>query len=399
MPRGSLRLTNVGFLAGIFLFSSLGSLAQQAATTQSISSRGEISFPDQKRWLGADDAYSIPLEDGRSLWLFGDTFIGAMPESPRTAKSAFIRNSIGISTCSAGKCTIEYFWANMNSDKPDSMFSVPGTDWFWPMDGFVYKGTLYITMMQMHAVKDGGPMGFDFSGTTVAIIPNYTAPPDQWKISYKSLNVGGKALPGVSIILGQGKGGNPDPENPNGANFLYVFTLVQGDKPMSQHLGLLRLPLTQLNAIARPGGAAWEYLRANSTWAKWADAEKVLPNDHANVLQPGATEMSVRYHDSTKQWIAVYPSFGMKTAEYAVSDSMTHGWQPGKTLYTYPEAQPTHPNYTKNVFCYAAKEHVELEAEGQLVFTYACNSFQESELFDKTQLYRPIVVTKPLPKD
>ena len=382
-----------------FAFTWCGtSTAQDAVKTKAYESRGDLTFPDQKSWLGADDAYSIPLENGHSLWLFGDTFIATTPQSPRTPNSHFIRNSVGITACTGGRCPIEYFWAKMNSDKPDSLFSPPGTDWFWPMDGFIYKGVLYVAMMQMHEDKGGGPMGFDFSGTQLAVIPNYMAPPDQWNISYQKLNAGGKAVPGVSIVLGQGKGGNPDPDNPHGADFVYFFTVVQGDTPLAQHLGLLRFPLSQLGAMVRPGSTVWEYLRANLSWGKWADTEKSLPSDHANVLQPGATEMSVRYHESTKQWIAVYPTADLKTAGYALSTSMTHDWQPGKTLYTYPEGQPSHPNYTKNVDCYAAKEHAEFEAEGQLVFTYVCNSLKESELFEKTQLYHPVVVTKPLPK-
>lgn len=396
MPRARSRIVEILFLAGAFLCTGAVVCAQQTKGAHAIESRGELTFPDQKSWLGADDAYSIPLENGRSLWLFGDTFIGATPTSVRTAKSGFIRNSIGISTCAAGKCTLEYFWAKMNTDKPDSMFAIPGTDWLWPMDGFIYQGTLYITLMQMHA-EGSGAMGFAFSGTQLAIIPNYQAPPDQWKIHYQQLNVGGSAVPGVSIVLKQGPGGNPDPKNPHGMDYVYVFTLVQGDTPAVQHLGLLRFPLNLLKATERTGNSAWEYLRANQTWAKWGDGEKILPSDHAVLLKPGATEMSVRYHESTKQWIAVYPAPGLKPAEYALSDAMTHGWQPGRTLYAYPEMQSSHPNYTKNVFCYAAKEHVEFEKEGQLVFTYACNSFQESELFDKTQLYHPVVVSQPLP--
>ena len=34
------------------------------------------SFPFQDGWLGADAAYSIPLPDGRSVWIFGDTLYG-----------------------------------------------------------------------------------------------------------------------------------------------------------------------------------------------------------------------------------------------------------------------------------------------------------------------------------
>jgi hypothetical protein len=222
--------------------------------------------------------------------------------------------------------------------------------------------------------------------------------PDQWTIEYEPLNTGPNAVPGVAILVGQGPKGNPDPENAHGASYAYFFTLVQGATPEGQHLGLLRIALDKLPDSARPAGSAWEYLKSNGNWGEWPKTDTILPGDHAVVLTPGATEMSVRYHQTTKQWIAVYPDSRLKKADYALSNSMTHGWQTPKTLFAYPEMEPANANYTPNVFCYAAKEHVELEHHGELLFTYACNSRKEEELFDKTKLYRPMPVTLPLPK-
>jgi hypothetical protein len=242
-------------------------------------------------------------------------------------------------------------------------------------------------------------MGFAFSGVQMAVIPNYTQPPDQWKIDYAPLNTGASAVPGVSIVVRQGVNGNPNPADPQGANYAYFFTLVQGVTPAAQHLGLLRIALAKLGDAARPAGSAWEYLKADASWGAWPKTDTALPADHAAVLTPGATEMSLRYHEATQQWIAVYPDAGLKKADYALSDSMLHGWQAPKTLFAYPEMEATNANHTTNVFCYAAKEHVELEREGQLLFTYACNSYKEEELFAKTKLYRPMPVTVPLPQN
>src|ERR1700685_3811109 len=57
------------------------------------------SFPFQDGWWGADAAFSIPLPDGRSVWIFGDTLYGdhrvVTGNDPR-----MVRNTIGISRCS-----------------------------------------------------------------------------------------------------------------------------------------------------------------------------------------------------------------------------------------------------------------------------------------------------------
>jgi len=37
---------------------------------------GELFTNNLSRVIGHDGAYSIPLDDGRSFWTFGDTLIG-----------------------------------------------------------------------------------------------------------------------------------------------------------------------------------------------------------------------------------------------------------------------------------------------------------------------------------
>jgi len=357
-------------------------------------------FPCQQGWLGADGAYSVPLGNGTGLWIFADTFVGPSSATSHTQSNGFIHNSIAISACASQSCTYQYYWTGMNTSSQGPVFSVPGssTDWFWPMDGFVYNGTLYLAFMQMHATGSGGAFGFAYSGAQLASISNYTTAPSQWSITYQPLNTGGSAVPGVSIIVGQGPNGNPDPTNPQGANYAYFFTMVPASNSSTPpYLALLRLPLTQLNSATRPGNTNWEYLKTDSTWGSWLDTDTVLPSDNAAVINPGATEMTVRYHSSTNQWIAVYPLGLDNKAHYAISSSMTSSWGASENLYSYPEMQSGNPNYTPNVFCYAAKEHTELESAGQLVFTYACNSTQASDVTNNMNLYRPVVVTQSLP--
>jgi len=97
----------------------------------------------------------------------------------------------------------------MGTGTQGAVFSAPGSDWFWPMDGFVYNGTLYLALMQMHATGSGGAFGFAYSGAQLASVPNYTASPSQWIVTYQNLNTGENAIPGASVIVGQGPGGNP----------------------------------------------------------------------------------------------------------------------------------------------------------------------------------------------
>src|ERR1039458_8379627 len=57
------------------------------------------SFPLNPSWQGADAAYSIPLPDGRDVWIFGDTLFGKNRALGSNGDPVMVRNSIGISTC------------------------------------------------------------------------------------------------------------------------------------------------------------------------------------------------------------------------------------------------------------------------------------------------------------
>ncbi len=375
---------------------SLG-MGRIVSANSGASSHRRAFFPYEQGWLGADSAYSIPLGEGKSVWLLGDTFVGAPNATSRQHATGFIHNSIAITSCTGQDCSFHYYWAGMNTPKPAAVFSVPGSssDWFWPMDGFVYHGTLYIALMQMHA-QGTGAFGFAYSGAQLASVSNYLAKPSQWSIRYQKLSTGENAVPGASIVVDAGPDGNPDPANPHGADYAYFFTVVPKANS-SPFMALLRLPLSQLNSAARPGNASWEYLKSGSKWSRWSDTATSLPGDAAAVINPGATEMTVRYHASTKQWIAVYPIGMDGQAHYSLSASLLGPWGPSESLYAYPEMQQSNTNYTRNVFCYAAKEHVELERAGQLFFTYVCNSIQVSDITKNMNLYHPVAVTKPLP--
>lgn len=350
-------------------------------------------FPYEEGWLGADDAYSVSLGSNKSLWFFGDTFVGSPGATSRTQATALIHNSVGISACPAQGCTFHYFWNGMNSSHPDPVFVAPGHHWFWPMDAFIYHGTLYVALTEMYSAGRG-TFGFATAGTQLASIKNYTEPPTQWKIEYQSINSGSNAVPGVSIVVGQGPGGNPDPADPDGAGYAYFWT----DTTNSAYLALLRVPLAELNRLSRPGTASWAVLNTRGTWEPWASTTTTLPSNVAHVLSPGATEMTVRYHRSTKQWIAVYPVGLDRAAYYSLSPTLTGGWGPSEVLYQYPEMEPSNPNYTPNVFCYAAKEHTEFESSGELAFTYVCNSTVASDVANNMNLYRPVLVIQKLPR-
>src|SRR5580658_1951309 len=138
-------------------------------------------------WLGADDAYSVPMAPGKGLWLFGDTFVGGENTELLSQAKTMVRNSVGISICKANAdCTMRYFWQHPADPKPRSFFDT-GTDdlWYWPLDGFFEGKTLYISLLAVRnkpGPQSNDAFGFEIAGTKLATISNPHASPDKWHV-------------------------------------------------------------------------------------------------------------------------------------------------------------------------------------------------------------------------
>jgi hypothetical protein len=395
----SLPMVVIFWLSAVCHFASLPLYAQGASESKTGPSNPLISFyPYRQGWLGGDAAYSVPLSPGRSLWLFGDTFIGMPSAADRSATYGMPRNSIGVANCPvSGACHIEYFWSRMGSTAPTAYFDTKSSDWYWPLDGFVANGLLYAFLESMHN-QGTGAFGFDYSGVVLATISNFTGPPDKWDVKYQTVVTGNVAVPGTAVVTQQGIGVNPFPADPHGAAYAYLFTWAK-PKSGSAFTGLTRIQLTKLASAALSDGN-WEYLTSGNLWVLWTGP--ALPEDAMHVMGAGHTEFTVKYHSEAGRpgkWLAVMPSssFMDKRGVYSVADSIAGPWTAPATLYTYPEMQPTNPSYTPNVFCYADKEHPELEQGNALVFTYACNSLKLPEVMADRTLYHPILITVPFP--
>ncbi len=327
-------------------------------------------------WQGADDAYSIPLPDGRDVWIFGDTLYGAVRlvkgNEPRMTHS-----SIGISSCGPdGSWHLKYFIKRDKKGQAASFF-VPKdpVHWYWAMDGFAAGGNLWITLLCIKPATHPEPwaMNFETCGTDLARIGNSQKDPDHWEISYFPLVADGvKAYPSASAVVQD--------------DYVYIFALYEsGERPLLA----TRIPLSGLSEPQ----AHLEYLSAEGAWVKGFSPERAKV-----IMQKGATELSIRYHPELKQWLAVLldPAFFSEKVLLRSAPSLMGPWTEGDIIYRIPEMLPG-PRRDKDTFCYAGKEHPELEHPGELLFTYVCNTMAVPKLTSETDIYFPQVVSLPMP--
>jgi hypothetical protein len=343
-------------------------------------------FPDRDGWYGGDGAYSILLDGGRTLWLFGDTFVSDQAgRQDRADMDLVLGTTLAISTCDRdGQFTIRYF-LKKREGRFISSFGDP--QWMWPQDPFKVRGRLYIPLAVIEPAPEmEGPFKFRVAGQKIAVIRNYhSKDPDGWSVEYldwsAAIPQGIAAFAATSVVRGS-------------KVYFYPFCVPSEEAPGVLGNILVRIPIDRL----RDPAGAMEYYAKDGTWKKGLDLAKAKI-----VLDAGVSELSVRYHESRKRWIAVYLSAhnGGNRLIYRSAERPEGPWSDPKVLIgALPEVNPADPKYHKNNFCYAGKEHIQFARKGRLVTTYVCNSLDDMEKGDqfirnRLFLYRPVVNEVP----
>jgi hypothetical protein len=377
-------------LLAVFLWSAYPPSALAGADAATLTCAKCIpSFPDKDGWYGGDGAYSIRLDPRRTLWLFGDTFVSTEEgKQDRVDMDVIMGTTLAISTCSPeGKFNIQYF---LKKKEGKFVSSFGEHEWLWPQDPFIVEKaaspghsiskTLYIPLLVVEARPQAdGALQFGIIGNRLARINDFKGQdPNQWTVTYIDLT---PAIPGqiqsfatTSVVYGQ---------------YVYFYPVLGISGNM-----LARIPLEKIDQPA----AAIEYLAKDGIWEKGLN-----PTDARIVLDAAVSELSVRYHEDRKKWIAVYMALEKKGDKllYRESDRLEGPWSPPAPLIINISAvDPKSSQYDRNTICYAGKEHSEFSKGAFLVTTYVCNSLADirnrlSFIRKNLFLYRPVVNVVP----
>jgi hypothetical protein len=339
-------------------------------------------FPDKNGWYGGDGAYSISLDQERTLWLFGDTFVAHEEgRKDRIDMDVVLGTTLAISTCSANnEFKIQYYLKKKNKKFVSSFGE---NEWLWPQDPFIVNNVLYIPLIAVTATdKKGELFNFKITGHKIARIKNFAvADPYKWSIDYIDLT---PAIPPeiaafatTSVVYDKN---------------IYFYPFYVYSKGKVNVLGniLARIPASKID---NPAGVV-EYFTKDGKWENKPDSEKVKI-----VLNACVSELSVRYHAADKKWVAVYLNTQNKGDRflYQTADKPEGPWSEPKNLgVPIHEIDPQSNLYNKGNFCYAGKEHIEFSRDKNLVVTYVCNSAEDMQshtsfIRRNLFLYRPVV--------
>jgi len=350
-------------------------------------------------WLGGDVAASVPLGDGRAVWLFGDTLLGSVQiDCPgnedychRVAdEDAFIANSVGVLPPDG---PLAFHW-RQQGETAGPIFRAPAADEIiWPL-AVVRLGDRLLIAANLHTRT----AGLTPVGNAYLMVADARGPPEHWVVTRHM-------APGVLDLDDQQRALTWTTALVPADGWLYVFG--QRGVGFYARTVLARLPLDTI------GGAGWqlapEYLLdvegGGTTWSSALDVGRL----HEVVGLPGTTEATVDRHP-TFGWLTYrLAPFGSEIHQYS-AQSLEGPWSDDGVAYTLPAPwsgpcrAPAPSCAGSGWIAYGVKSHPELAPPGWVVLTYNVNLLNDRGgstarvLWDVPGFYVPHVVSgSPLP--
>lgn len=329
---------------------AVGTTFDWAVPAPSEEARFDVTGPG---WIAGDSTYSVALPDGRTLWLFSDSFIGEVTASGQPKPGmAMVHNAL-ITEDDSGRLSTR------TRRGPESFFPDPsGENYYWVQDATVEGGRL---VAFLSLTKQVGEDGFAWERNALATL----SLPDLTTTSITDLPTGDGA---AKVAWGAGIMTTP--------THTYVYGVE--DLEQSKHLHVAKVPAGNLTHLDR-----WEYLGVDG----WTSD----PGASTRVASGVANEVSVMPHRDGYLMISSDTSAPFSSQIVAwTACSPTGPWTQKQTIYETPESQ------VANRFTYNAHGHPEIGDRGQLLISYNVNTFDFDELNRDPTLYRPSFITLDL---
>lgn len=315
-------------------------------------------------WTGGDSTYSVPLPDGRTLWMFSDSFIGTVnPVSGlRSSWIVNVRNAL-VTTGKNGSSFTTLYDNGANVNHPASYFLPSNSkDWFWVGDGIVLPQSSgeYVVVMFLLEWTTTSTNPLQFVGNTLVEL----SPPNMTVLAYQNLNLPPTIEWGSSLLL-DGK-------------TVYVYGIEDlGAKGKFAHVAR-----TIIGQLSNP-----------STWTFWNGSAWVpgLANS-ARILGNISNEYSVSKINNTYVMTAMDTSSPYGTWKNIVTYTATSPWGPWvnrTVVYQTPETGQD------SLITYDPRAHPEFTQDNQLLISYNVNSLNARELVNAS-IYRPRFIIVPL---
>ncbi|MBI9067078.1 MAG: DUF5005 domain-containing protein [Salinivirgaceae bacterium] len=311
-------------------------------------------------FTGGDGTYSVELPDGKTLWIFGDTFLGTIePDGSRKKTNPmYIRNSFVVQD---GNELTTLYQKIEGCDHSmiippkviDSEFTITEEmQWYWPGDAFIENNELKVFVSEFHQ-SDTGMWSFEWKGTALV---SFSLPEiKQTSIVHFNFNNEKEIHFGHAVFEDE--------------DYTYIYGLGQG-KPY-----VARVKAGNIEAD-------WEF----QTTQGWSPiSSESIPM----IEMDGSEQFTVMKRKGKYIYITQLGDFSTKICSFT-SDKPYTGWSNKKELYSTPLPETKH-----NLITYNAVAHPQFIENNSLLISYNTNSFLLSDHFKNADIYRPRFIRVP----
>lgn len=299
-------------------------------------------FTRNEGWTGGDATYSVDLKNGKTLWLFGDTFLNQVNPDRSRPSFRLINNSVVLQD---GASMTTYHGGT--TSKP-AAFAIPpdAGEWYWPGDGTVAGGKLYLFM---HGFGTGGGGAWDFFRTSVDLL---TIDPQTLKIESNKRLFDDPLISWGAAIL-------------EDAAYTYVYGVLSDDTGKDLYVARTNADLT----------TPWEYFTGIEWVTDPLDAEAILED---------VSEQFAVFKDGDVYYLLTQNNFFGKDIHLFDASAPEGPFENDRVVYCTPETGG-------NIFTYNAFAHPHVYSDSLLV-SYNVNSFESNDLLKSADNYRPFFV-------
>jgi len=380
---------------------------------------GTLFKENSARVLGHDGAYSIPLENGRTFWSFGDTLLGperrgfdpqkiditqwcfndpwARENISMISNSGLMSEAKTIQELMHGN--FQYFVREEESEKekiveareiipvPEKMRDrTEGRMAFWPFDGIQIEGKLYVFYFMVRCIMT--KMELQGVGLARSTYPyeNFERLPALNSVTPKNLEEEKEKFiwwdnSGKDEKLSQIPGFGTAVLRKIINGYIYIY----GSK--LETMGNRVVPCVYLSRVSKNAVediTEYEYLveapsKNNGFEPVWGEK----PEESAVIFDGNANELSVSYNSYLKKYVAIYSYAGTlykkginDEIHMRVADKPEGPWSSPIIIYKPKRSM-------KKDFCYAAKEHPEYSRDGKTIYvTYVSHQRYFPELIE-----------------
>jgi len=306
-------------------------------------------------WCASDATISLLLPDGKTLWLFGDTFIGQKTGdfSMNVSGSTFINNS---AIMDDGESMTSIFGGTLSN--PTSLIPGIGPDIFWPEHATIENDTLKIFAIQIIYVDNGTPR-FNFR-TGRTFLAKFTYP----QLDFISNNP-------IEFIT--------DTTMRFGVQVLKRddYTYIFGVKDTTA--GGFTYPIPILARVDSSVDEPWKFYSENNKWSLNCDAA-------VSIGDRPMPESFYVYEKDHKFYLIMHEIWTVGELYILEADSITGPWNratSGGIEKLFAVIKPKTSIITYNLFA-----HPQFENNDKLLISFNVNTSNFSSIYSDTRNYR-----------